>query len=95
MSCAEHAGAEDQVSQSPKWQSGATDGTAGEFSERSRAWCHKLPICDHCGIRGHIVANCSVDKSVVCYQCGKKGHMRCACRLGKHTGMSRSRTDRD
>ena len=38
------------------------------------------PTCYRCGVRGHVVSKCKVDKEVVCHQCGRKGHLRCACR---------------
>ena len=38
------------------------------------------PTCYRCGVRGHVVSKCKVDKEVVCHQCGKKGHLQRACR---------------
>ena len=35
-----------------------------------------VPICFRCGIRGHTVFKCRIEKSVVCHHCGKRGHMQ-------------------
>ena len=35
-----------------------------------------VPTCYRCGLRGHTLTSCHVDKNVVCHHCHKKGHMQ-------------------
>ncbi|ETW98863.1 MAG: hypothetical protein ETSY2_42045 [Candidatus Entotheonella gemina] len=44
-----------------------------------------VPTCYRCGIRGHTVSKCRVDKDIVCHHCQKKGHVQRACKSRKRT----------
>ena len=39
-----------------------------------------VPTCYRCGICGHAVSKCRVDKNIICHYCQKKGHMQRACK---------------
>ena len=39
-----------------------------------------VPTCYRCGIRGHAVSKCWVDRNIICHFCQKKGHMQRACK---------------
>ena len=46
-----------------------------------------VPICFRCGIRGHTVFKCRIEKSVVCHHCGKRGHMQRVCKGKNRAGQ--------
>ena len=39
-----------------------------------------VPTCYRCGIRGHAVSKCWVDRNIICHFCQNKGHMQRACK---------------
>ena len=39
-----------------------------------------VPTCYRCGIRGHAVPKCRVNKNIICHYCQKRGHMQRACK---------------
>ena len=63
--------------------------SAATGSPESGPVSRREPICYRCGVKGHTVAKCIVDKNLVCHQCGKKGHMRRACKSGSRRGGGR------
>ena len=65
--------------------------SAATRSPESGPMSRREPICYRCGVKGHTVAKCILDKNVVCHQCGKKGHMRRACKSGSRRGGGRSK----
>jgi hypothetical protein len=50
--------------------------TTTTFSKSSKS----VPTCYRCGIHGHAVSTCRVDKNIICHSCQKKGHMQRACK---------------
>lgn len=45
-----------------------------------------VPSCYCCGMKGHIVAKCRIEKNIVCNNCNKRGHMQHSCK-GKWKSM--------
>ena len=39
-----------------------------------------VPTCYRCGIRGHAVPKCRVDKNIICHHCQQRRHMQRACK---------------
>ena len=58
-------------------RTGATPSNSGQ----------SVPTCYRCGIRGHAVSKCQVDKNIICHYCQKKGHMQRACK-SKNKGVA-------
>ena len=56
-------------------------------SQEQGVACKAVPTCFRCGIRGHIVSKCRIDKSVVSHHCGKRGHMQRACNGKNRAGQ--------
>ena len=53
-----------------------------------------VPTCYRCGIRGHAVSTCRVDKNIICHYCQKKGHMQRACKRRDEAPASDTSTPR-
>ena len=53
-----------------------------------------VPTCYRCGIRGHAVSTCRVDKNIICHYCQKKGHIQRACKRRDEAPASDTSTPR-
>ena len=56
-------------------------------SQEQGVACKTEPTCFHCGIQGHTVSKCRIDKSVVCHHCGKRGDMQRTCKGKNRAGQ--------